>query len=74
MSGSYVCGFNLVKSEHHEINLVVVLFVKSGRHKQEKKTKTTTCSCLFFCLEEKRRRPQRFESPLIRSEGGCSTN
>ena len=32
MSGSYASGFgNFMKSEHHEVNMVVVPFVKSGR-------------------------------------------
>ena len=33
MSASYVCGFNLMKNEYHEINAVVVVvpFAKSGR-------------------------------------------
>ena len=38
MSSSYVCGFNLIKSEYHEINIVAVSFVNGGRNKQVKTT------------------------------------
>ena len=35
---SYVCGFNLMKSEYHEISIVEVPLVKIERSKQEKHT------------------------------------
>ena len=45
--GLYVCGFNVIKSEYHEVNKVVILFVTSRRNKQEK-VKSSTSSCLLL--------------------------
>ena len=63
--GSHVCGFNLMKSEYHEI-------VKTGRI--NKKSKTPICFIVVnFFLEEKRKnylgRPYGFEPPTPMSEG-----
>ena len=61
-----VGGFNLMKSECHEINMAVVLFVKGGRNTQEK-TKTTTFSYLFFLSRGD-------ELPTLGTKGSCSTD
>ena len=53
MSGSYVCGFDLMKREYHEIDIAVVKLVKSGRNKQEKvKTTFSNCLCFLSTLEK----------------------
>ena len=51
----FIClwAFSLMKSEHHQINIVPVLFVKRGKNKQEK-TKTSHFQLFIFCLEDKR--------------------
>ena len=45
MSGSYVCGFNLMKSEYHEMNIIVIPSVKSEEIKL-----TTGCPKKYFRL------------------------
>ena len=65
-ANAYVCEFNLMKSECHQISTVAVPFVKSGRNTQEK-DETTTFSCLFFCLKKKKwlRVPHGFRGRLL---------
>ena len=47
MSGSYVFGFIFMKSECHEINILVIPFVKKKRNKQEKANTLTSLVTVF---------------------------
>ena len=42
-----------MKSEYHEIGIVLVLFVERGINKQEKKTKQHFQLFIFLCRREK---------------------
>ena len=61
--GSYACGFNLMKTEYHEIDKLVVLSVKRERNKQQKnqqkKRKSSNFKLFIFCPDEKRKSPWR---------------
>ena len=58
-------------------NIVVVLFVKNGKYKQEKTKTTRTSSCLFLSRGEKDKSLKalvRLEPPTPGLQDKCSIN